>query len=644
MLPALLLTLAPLLPGPAIFPSVSVSQAQAGARAITLEDDHPWEPITDLAVWAERRGELRRRVLVAAGLWPLPPRPPLRATIHGAIDQGDHTVARVEFESLPGHRVSGNLYRPSRSTPGPHPAVLSPHGHWEDGRLCDLREELDPAERHPVQARCAQLARMGCVVFTYDMVGFGDSTEIPHGAGFRDPAALLAGQSAFGLQTWNSIRALDFLLGLPDVDASRVGVTGASGGGTQTFILGAIDDRPSVAFPAVMVSTGMQGGCVCENAPHLRVGTCNVELAALFAPRPLGLTGANDWTLDIERRGFPELQALYTAHGVPSHVRAWCWPEFEHNFNRTSREAMYGWFNHHLGLGWPDPVVEEGLRLLDPAELSVDAGTGPSSGPDPGPGRGIDAVRSWWSAVAEDQLRELARDPVAYREVVGGALEILVGGVGEPQVELELLPARGPGDPGSLVVVVDDGGEATAADVRSLRDAGSAVLRARPLLVGSTEVLPVDPRRHATYAGYTWGYNPTLFAHRVQGVVAALAAAREVEGVRSVGLLARGDAGGWSLLALGLPGTRAPDRAVIEALRDLDQVTGIEDPYLLPGALRYGGLDGFLPLCAPLDLRVIRPEELPEAVHASYGAAGVPWNVLALPRIEPSLLRWLAMP
>src|ERR1051325_815746 len=99
-----------------------------------------------------------------------------------------------------------------------------------------------------------------------------------------------------GLQTWNSIRALDFVTSLPDVDASRIGVPGASGGGTQTFILCAVDPRPTVAFPAVMVSTAMQGGCTCENCSLLRVGTGNIELAALMAPRPLGMSGADDWT------------------------------------------------------------------------------------------------------------------------------------------------------------------------------------------------------------------------------------------------------------------------------------------------------------------------------------------------------------
>src|SRR5262249_15776284 len=143
---------------------------------------------------------------------------------------------------------------------------------------------------YPLQARCAQLARMGSVVFHYDMVGYADSKAIAHRTGFTDAEAELRLQSFMGLQTWNSIRALDFLLSLPDVDPKRIGVTGASGGGTQTFILGAVDDRPTAAFPAVMVSTAMQGGCICENCSYLRVRTGNIELAGLFAPKPLGMS------------------------------------------------------------------------------------------------------------------------------------------------------------------------------------------------------------------------------------------------------------------------------------------------------------------------------------------------------------------
>src|SRR5262249_55038344 len=162
---------------------------------------------------------------------------------------------------------------------------LCPHGHWANGRLHEANDkEIDnqikegaeqtrDGAKHPLQARCAQLARMGCVVFFYDMVGYADSTKIPHRQGFLDVAAELRLQVLMALKTSNTIRPLDFLSGLPDVDPRRIGVTGASGGGTQTFILCAVDDRRAAAFPAVMVSTAMQGGCICENCSYLRVGT-----------------------------------------------------------------------------------------------------------------------------------------------------------------------------------------------------------------------------------------------------------------------------------------------------------------------------------------------------------------------------------
>src|SRR3954451_3527295 len=176
-------------------------------------------------------------------------------------------------------------------------------------------EKTMESARYPLQARCAQLARMGCVVFHYDMVGNADSQSIPHRVGFTDAEAELRQQSFMGLQTWNSIRALDFLCSLPDVDPARIGVTGASGGGTQTFMLCAIDDRPAAAFPAVMVGTAMQGGCICENCSYLRIDGNNVQIAACMAPRPLGMTGAEDWTKDIMTKGLPELKQIYGLYG-----------------------------------------------------------------------------------------------------------------------------------------------------------------------------------------------------------------------------------------------------------------------------------------------------------------------------------------
>src|SRR5207249_1160425 len=251
-----------------------------------------------------------------------PEKTPLSPVIHGKIDRDEYTIEKVFFASYPGHYVSGNLYRP-KGRNGKVAGVLCPHGHWANGRFYDAgdkaaqeqikqgAEKTDAGAHYPLQARCAQLARMGCVVFHYDMVGNADSQQIPHRQGFTDAEAELRLQSFMGLQTYNSIRALDFLLSLPEVDPKRIGVTGASGGGTQTFLLCAVDDRPAVAFPAVMVSTGMQGGCICENCSYLRQGIGNIDIAGVFAPKPLGMSGANDWTKEIETKGLPELKALY---------------------------------------------------------------------------------------------------------------------------------------------------------------------------------------------------------------------------------------------------------------------------------------------------------------------------------------------
>ena len=158
-------------------------------------------------------------------------------------------------------------------------------------------------------------------------------------------------------------------------------MTGASGGGTQTFLLCAIDPRPTVAFPAVMVSTGMQGGCTCENAPLLRVDTGNVEIAALFAPKPLGMTAANDWTREMPAKGFPELKQHYALLGAPDNVMLKPLVHFEHNYNYVSRAAMYGWFNKQFKLGLPEPVVEEDYqRLTTPRTLGLGQRTSPAAG------------------------------------------------------------------------------------------------------------------------------------------------------------------------------------------------------------------------------------------------------------------------
>src|SRR4051794_20535152 len=262
---------------------------------------------------------------------------------------------------------------------------------------------------------------MGCVVFHYDMVGVADSKALSHTDAFLDVGSLLRLQSSMGLQTWNSLRALDFVLGLPDVDATRVGVTGASGGGTQTFILAALDDRVTAAFPAVMVGTAMQGGCVCENAPYLRIGTGNVEIAGLFAPKPLAMSGARDWTIDIESKGLPELKALYKLYGADDRVLAKTFKQFGHNYNQVSREVMYNWFNKHLKLGQPEPVAERPFEPIPPKELSVFD----KDHPLPQDATDVKGLRRYLTDLAERQLVALmpkdAKALAEFRRVLGTA-------------------------------------------------------------------------------------------------------------------------------------------------------------------------------------------------------------------------------
>jgi hypothetical protein len=219
--------------------------------------------VAEPAEWPQKQAEIGDRILLASGLLPLPEKTPLNAVIHGRVERDDYSIDRVFFEAYPGHYVTGNLYLP-KPQPAQMPGILCPHGHWPNGRFMDLgtgsaevqqqlasgAERFECGARSPLQARCVQLARMGCAVFHYDMLGgYADSVQIPeHRTGLREhlngkepgsyglfsAAAEARLQTSFGIQMWQNIRALDFMLTLPGIDSKRIAVTGASGGGTQS--------------------------------------------------------------------------------------------------------------------------------------------------------------------------------------------------------------------------------------------------------------------------------------------------------------------------------------------------------------------------------------------------------------------------
>ena len=173
-------------------------QAQAPVYR-TLNDRFEPPSIATREAWTARARYVREHVLASAGLVPMPARTPLNQVVFDEVRHADYTVAKVYFESLPGFFVTGNLYRPAGA--GPFPAILSPHGHWTNGRLEHTAVTSGPG-------RAIGLARQGFVVFSHDMVGYNDSRQLTHTFGGR--LENLWGLSLGGLQLWNSIRALDF--------------------------------------------------------------------------------------------------------------------------------------------------------------------------------------------------------------------------------------------------------------------------------------------------------------------------------------------------------------------------------------------------------------------------------------------------
>ena len=290
--------------------------------------------------WEQTSQYLRRHILVSTGQYPnFEPllKLPLNPQIFGKIERSDYTVEKVYFESYPGFFCTGNLYRP-RGKDGPFPAIVSPHGHWDRGRLENI-------ERGSIPGRCINFAKQGYVIFSYDMVGYNDSgQQVDHRSFPNGDREAIWGISLLGLQLQNAIRSIDFLQSLPDVDPDRIACTGASGGGTQTFMLMAIDDRIKVSAPVNMISAHMQGGCLCENAPNLRIDFSNIEIGAMMAPRPLLLVSATgDWTKDTPDVEYPAIHSIYQHFGAADKIHQ-VQIDAEHNYNKASREAVYQWF------------------------------------------------------------------------------------------------------------------------------------------------------------------------------------------------------------------------------------------------------------------------------------------------------------
>jgi dienelactone hydrolase len=316
--------------------------------------------------WTARAEKIRERIYEGAGLEMIPAEnwiAPIRTVRNQKRELDGYSVENVALELYPGYFVHGNLYQPL-NIQDKIPAILSPHGHW-------FKPEDYGRFRHDMQLRCASLAKMGAVVFAWDMYGSGEDTAHDHHS-----------DDVLTYQCFNGIRILDYITSLDYVDPDRIGITGASGGGTQTFLIAALDDRIAVSVPTVMVSAHFYGGCLCESGKPIHKSgefeTNNVEIAASIAPKPLMIIGdGGDWTRNIATVEYPYIERLYNFFDAADNTEYAFFEDEVHDYGISKRKAAYGFLAEHLQLDL-DQIsnrqgeIDEGfVTLLDTTELKV---------------------------------------------------------------------------------------------------------------------------------------------------------------------------------------------------------------------------------------------------------------------------------
>lgn len=642
-------------------------------RAATVRDlntPRPFTPPANAGEWQQRSADIRSQILHSCGIWPLPPKSPLLERVTEPFQGDGFTAEKVHFQPFTGVYLAGNLYRP-KGRSGPFPAVLSPHGHWANGRLED-------STMASVPGRCIQLARMGFVVFSYDMIGYNDSAQFSprnadrsftrtnfydnHVALFRNTTNQLWNLSLMGQQLWFGIRALDFLASLPDVDANRIGITGASGGGTQSFLLAAVDDRIKVTVPAVMVSHTMQGGCFCENAPGLRVDFSNIDLAAAAAPKPQLLIGATgDWTKTTLEVEGPDVAKVYQLLGAPANTSAVRF-DFPHNYNRTSREAMYAWMARWLQGQPPVPVEEKPFTVppRDRLKVFLDDEYPPDALSEgeyttawiqqrrrdleklkptdaESHGRFVQTLTPTWSRAFALDGSEKTRLEIA------GAF----GRTGRgDRIERRLAMTRTENPRAAVVLAHPDGKAAIEAGGRWEKNAIALVGSGIPVLAfDAFQTGPLqDPAvlSRSPFTNFFNTYNRTVLQERVQDVASAIAYARQLFPGARILLIGEESAGLWALSAARLADATLANAGDLDTAND----AALSAPEVfVPGIRLLGGFDAAAALAAPkpLHLHNVGQRFTTDWTVASYTAVGRQdaLKVSREPVTENQRFRWI---
>ncbi|MGJ5819619.1 alpha/beta hydrolase family protein [Paludibaculum fermentans] len=517
------------------------------------------------------------------------PKSALHARRFDALDQGSFIVEKILLETIPGYYLAGNLYLPKNTgSTKKIPAVLVPHGHWKNGRVHD-------ASDYSVPALCANLAAQGYAAFAYDMVGYNDTRQTSHTFGKSEQEEQW-GFSPLGLQLWNSIRSLDFLESLDVVDAKRIAVTGASGGATQSLLLAAVDERLQAAIPVCMVSATFQGDCTCEEAPGLRLGTNNMEIAALMAPKPmLLLSSKKDWTKRTPEEEYPAIQSIYRLYGNPDAVSS-IQIDSGHNYNRKSREEAYRFLFNVLKPDIPFSAARESVQAkFKPEDLligALPADLHPLS---------QDEVFASWREMSRQRVKALS-DQDARRllaSTVGATWPRRVEAIQAGQMVLleragsgERVPARwAPGRTSEAALVIDPGGS-------------EAARRSRPVsqfLARGASLLTVDVYQtgSAMTPGISCGRTCLTFqrsddANRVSDILTALSYLNSTRPTR-ITMSCNGKAGSWCVVAAAVTPAGVP--LSVDLLDP--EIAALNDqpgPLFIPGLERAGGMQQVLRL------------------------------------------------
>ena len=312
---------------------------------------------TDKAAFEARAAVIRKEVREALQIDPLLAKRVKAEPILSKVRKFDgYTVQNFALQTLPGLYVCGSIYAPAKK--GVYPVIMAPNGHFFEGRY-----------NRPQQERMATLARMGAICVDYDLFGYGESehqfTSVAH-------------RTSFGqvIQMMNGISILDYMFTRPDVDQKRVGVNGASGGGQQSVVLSVIDDRYTALCPVVSLSAYFDGGCPCESGMPITLaadGTCNAEMAAIFAPKPLCVVSdGKDWTKSVPQVEYPYLQAVYQMYGAEEALSNVHLQNEGHDFGPSKRNAVYTFFGKVFGLDMTK--IDETKVTIEPKEALLSFG------------------------------------------------------------------------------------------------------------------------------------------------------------------------------------------------------------------------------------------------------------------------------